>query len=151
MSEEQERLKGEQERMTQVRAAYNADKRALTERIEELESAVKEGFAARQDLESKLGLLEQSAAQYRNEINFWNGKCSTMRRDVEYQERHILKYKDENAKLVNENDYLKVRVENMEREVQLLRRQVSGLQEDNDRINRMYQVVERDAVFTSSR
>lgn len=51
---------------------------------------------------------------------------------------------------MNENDYLKVRVENMEREVGLLRRQVSGLQEDNERINRMYQVVEREAVFTSS-
>lgn len=33
MTEEQERLKGEQTRMGQVRAAYNADKRALTERI----------------------------------------------------------------------------------------------------------------------
>ncbi len=51
---------------------------------------------------------------------------------------------------MNENDYLKVRAENMEREVGLLRRQVSGLQEDNERINRMYQVVEREAVFTSS-
>ncbi len=51
---------------------------------------------------------------------------------------------------MNENDYLKVRVDNMDREVQLLRRQVSGLQEDNDRINRMYQVVEREAVFSTA-
>lgn len=33
----------------------------------------------------------------------------------------------------------------MDREVQLLRRQISGLQEDNDRINRMYQIVEKEA------
>ena len=52
--------------------------------------------------------------------------------------------------MINENDYLKVRVENMDREVQLLRRQISGLQEDNDRINRMYQVVEREAVFSAT-
>lgn len=136
--------------MTQVRAAYNADKRALVERVQELESALRQRDFDKQEQEAKLALLEQSAGQYRNEINFWNGKCSTLRRDVEYQERHLLRYKDENAKLLNENDYLKVRVDNMEREVQLLRRQVSGLQEDNDRINRMYQVVEREAVFSTA-
>ena len=136
--------------MSQVRAAYNADKRALVERVQELESALRQRDFDKQEQEAKLALLDQSGAQYRNEINFWNGKCSTHRRDVEYQERHLLRYKDENAKLMNENDYLKVRVDNMEREVQLLRRQVSGLQEDNDRINRMYQVVEREAVFSTA-
>jgi chromosome segregation ATPase len=104
----------------------------------------------RQELESKIGLLEQSLGQYRNEINFWNGKVSTLRRDFEFQERHLARYKDENSRLVNDNDYLKVRADNLEREVNLLRRQVSGLQEDNDRINRMYQVVERESVFQST-
>jgi len=122
MSVEQDRLKGEQTRMTQVRAAYNADKRALSERIQELESALRQREFDRQELEAKVNLLEQSAGQYRNEINFWNGKCSTLRRDVEYQERHLQRYKDENTKLINETDYLKVRAENMEREVTLLRR-----------------------------
>ena len=150
MSEEQERLRGEQNRMGQVRAAYNADKRALTERIQELESVIRQRDFDRQELEAKANLLEQSAGQYRNEINFWNGKCSTLRRDVEYQERHLQRYKDENTKLINESDYLRVRAENLDREVTLLRRQVSGLQEDNDRINRMYQVVEREAVFNVS-
>jgi septal ring factor EnvC (AmiA/AmiB activator) len=37
---DQDRLKAEHERMNQVRAAYNADKRALSERISELEEAV---------------------------------------------------------------------------------------------------------------
>ena len=41
---------------------------------------------------------------------------------MEYQERHVARFKDENAKLLNENDYLQVRVDNMEREVQVLRR-----------------------------
>jgi len=89
MFEEQEKLKGEQDRMSQVRAAYNADKRALVERIQELESTLREREFAHNELNSKVQLLEQSAAQYRNEINFWNGKCSTLRRDVEYQERHL--------------------------------------------------------------
>ncbi len=150
MSEESDKLKGEQNRMIQVRAAYNADKRALTERIQELESVLRQRDFDKQELEAKLNLLEQSAGQYRNEINFWNGKCSTLRRDVEYQERHLQRYKDENTKLINECDYLRVKAENLEREVNLLRRQVSGLQEDNDRINRMYQVVERESVFNAN-
>jgi hypothetical protein len=73
-----------------------------------------------------------------------------LRRDVEYQERHLQRYKDENTKLINECDYLRVKAENLEREVNLLRRQVSGLQEDNDRINRMYQVVERESLFNAN-
>ena len=83
--------------------------------------------------------------QYRNEINFWNGKCSTLKRDLEYQERYLLKYKEDNGRLLNENDYLKVKFENSEREIHLLKKQVNGLSEDNDRINRMYQVVEKEA------
>ena len=54
-------MKYEQERMTQVRAAYNADKRALVERIEELEAALTGKDCDRGALEGKLGLLEQSA------------------------------------------------------------------------------------------
>jgi chromosome segregation ATPase len=119
------------------------------ERVQELESALRQRDFDRQETEAKVTLLEQSAQNYRNEINFWNGKCSNLRRDVEYQERHLTRYKDENSKLMNECDYLKVRAENLEREVMLLRRQVSGLQEDNERINRMYQVVEREATFTT--
>ena len=124
---ERDTLRAEQERMNQVRAAYNADKRALVERVQELESALRQRDFDRQETEAKVTLLEQSAQNYRNEINFWNGKCSNLRRDVEYQERHLARYKDENSKLMNECDYLKVRSENLDREVHLLRRQVSGL------------------------
>lgn len=130
-----------------MRAAYNADKHALVERIEELENALRQRELDRGEMEGRLLLLEQSGEQYRNEINFWNGKCSTLRRDVEYQEKHLGRYKEENTRLVTDNDYLKVRGENLEREVNLLRRQIAGLQEDNERINRMYQVVERETIF----
>lgn len=34
----------------------------------------------------------------------------------------MTKYKEDNGKLLNENDYLKVKVENTEREISLLRR-----------------------------
>ncbi len=39
-------------------------------------------------------------------------------------------------------------METIEKEGMLLQKQVNGLQEDNDRINRLYQVVEKEA-FTS--
>jgi chromosome segregation ATPase len=38
LEEEQEKMKAEQDRMAQIRAAYNSDKRALQERIAELEA-----------------------------------------------------------------------------------------------------------------
>ena len=44
--------------MSQVRAAYNADKSALIERIKELESAMAERETVRLEVETKLGLLE---------------------------------------------------------------------------------------------
>jgi hypothetical protein len=47
--------------MIQVRAAYNADKRALTERIQELESVLRQRDFDKQELEAKVNLLEQSA------------------------------------------------------------------------------------------
>ena len=61
--------------------------------------------------------MDQSAVQYRNEINFWNGKCSLLRRDLDYQEKFVNKFKEENVKLYNENEYLKIKVENGDREV----------------------------------
>jgi chromosome segregation ATPase len=80
-----------------------------------------------QELENRFTLLEQSSVQYRNEINFWNGKCSTLKRDLDYQEKYLQKYKEENGRLMNENDYLVMKTENTDKEVQLLRKQVNGL------------------------
>lgn len=44
--------------MIQVRAAYNADKRALVERVQELESALRQRDFDKQEQEAKLSLLE---------------------------------------------------------------------------------------------
>ena len=52
-------------------------------------------------------MTELSSSQYRDEINFWNGKCTTLKRDLEYQERYVHKYKEENDKLVQENELMK--------------------------------------------
>ena len=55
-----------------------------------------------------MALQEQSAGQYRNEINFWNGKCTTLKRDLEYQERYFEKFKEENEKVGMENQTLRM-------------------------------------------
>jgi septation ring formation regulator EzrA len=55
------------------------------------------------------------------------------------------KYKQENLNLSDENDLLKRQLDLKDREQFLLNKQVNGLQEDNERINRLYQVVEREA------
>jgi len=77
------------------------------DRINELESQLKLKEQDKGDLQNKYNLLEASSVQFRNEINYLNGKCSTIKRDIEYQERYIEKYKEENTKLGAENDYLK--------------------------------------------
>jgi hypothetical protein len=71
-------------------------------------------------------------------LNFWNGKCTTLKRDLEYQERYMEKYKQENMNLSDENDLLKRQLDLKDREQFLLSKQVNGLQEDNERINRLY-------------
>ena len=55
------------------------------------------------------------------------------------------KYKEENGKLAEDCELLRLQQDHSDRESQLLKKQVNGLQQDNDRINRMYQVVEREA------
>ncbi|CDW76514.1 centrosomal protein of 135 kda [Stylonychia lemnae] len=140
-----DKLKQEYERLQSVKGAYTADKKVFIDRINELEQQLIRKDSDKQDLQNKFNLQEQSSVQYRNEINFLNGKCSTLKRDLEYQERYIEKYKDENTKLGAENEYLKQKIDAIDRDQALLRKQVNGLQEDNDRINRLYQVVEKDA------
>jgi hypothetical protein len=48
-----------------------------------------------------------SVTQYKNEINYLHGKCTTLKRDLEYQERYSEKYKDDNLKLLDENTLIK--------------------------------------------
>jgi len=72
-----------------LRGAYNADKKVLVERISELEATLTLREQDKDALSSRYGLLDQSAGQYRNEINFLNGKCSTLKRDLEYSERYL--------------------------------------------------------------
>ena len=55
---EHDKLKQEYERVVQMKAAYNADKKALIDRINELEHEVQIKDSQKSDLEQRLSLLE---------------------------------------------------------------------------------------------
>jgi len=85
---ENEKLRGEFDKVASLRAAYNADKKAFNDKIVELEVLLAEREKQRAEVQHRLHMLELSSTQYRDEINFWNGKCTTLKRDLEYSEKY---------------------------------------------------------------
>ena len=82
--------------------------------------------------------MEQNDEVQKNELSYWNGKVTNMRRDLEFQQTFNEKLADESRQLSSEVEALKKHLELKDKEKALLVRQVDGLQEDNDRIARMY-------------
>ena len=72
--------------------------------------------------EEKERLSKQDIEAHRNEINFWNGKCSTLKRDLEYFERYNSQYKEQNLKLQAEFESLVNQMNLKEKETALLRK-----------------------------
>ena len=71
-------------------------------------------------------------------MNFWNGKVTNMKRDLDFQQDFNKKLAEENQSLRSDVDCLKKHLEMRDKEHALLHRQINGLQEDNDRIAKMY-------------
>ena len=65
-----------------------------------------------------------------------------MRRDLEFSQTFNERLKEENNKLKGDVEDLKRYLDLKDKEKGLLVKQVQGLQEDNDRIARMYQMVQ---------
>lgn len=74
----------------------------------------------------------------RNELNFWNGKVTNMRRDLEMQQGFNQKLLMENSDLKKDVDSLKRYIDAQKSQEALLSRQIRGLEEDNTRIANMY-------------
>lgn len=74
----------------------------------------------------------------RNELNFWNGKVTNMRRDLEMQQGFNQKLLMENSDLKKDVDSLKRYIDAQKAQEALLSRQIRGLEEDNTRIANMY-------------
>ena len=68
-----------------MRAAYNADKSALAQRVQELEKVLKAKDTQYNELIKRLDTADLNDNAQRNELNFWQGNVSTMRRDMDMQ------------------------------------------------------------------
>lgn len=68
-----------------MRAAYNADKSALSQRVQELEKALKAKDTYYNELAKRLDQADLNDNAQRSELNFWQGNLSTMRRDMDMQ------------------------------------------------------------------
>lgn len=59
-----------------------------------------------QSLENKIHILVQAEGSTKNEINFWNGKVSTLKRDLDFQQSFNEKIQADNHKLQDEIENL---------------------------------------------
>lgn len=135
-----------QERAINLKAAFNADRKMLRDKIDDLERKVTNQMTTNQSLQQKIHMLLQQEGAQKNELNFWNGKVTTMRRDLENQHQFSEAMQKENVKLAAELEETKRQVELKDREIVLSKREVAGLHDDNERINRMYMLVQKEAV-----
>jgi len=85
---EKEQIQQEYEKATSLRAAYNADREAFVDKVKKLQREIEIKEIELKQKEEKERLSKQDIEAHRNEINFWNGKCSTLKRDLEYFERY---------------------------------------------------------------
>lgn len=71
--------------------------------------------------------MEQNDSVQRNELNFWNGKVTNMKRDMDFQQDFNVKLADENQTLRTDVECLKKHLEMRDKEHNLFVRQVRGL------------------------
>ena len=82
-----ERVKTDEEkkRADALRAAFNADKSAFSEKIRNIQTEKLALENEVKELTRRLSLNEITETQTSSEINFFNGKVSNMRRDLDMQ------------------------------------------------------------------
>jgi len=96
-----EKIKTQEERNNgeALRAAFNADKAALQDRMRRMETDMKAKEEVNGEVERRLALTEANDSHQRNELNFWNGKVTNMRRDLDFQQEFNTKLTEENGQL----------------------------------------------------
>jgi len=98
-----------------------------------------------QGLENNIHIMLQAEGSTKNEINFWNGKVQTLKRDLEYQQTFSEKMQEENKKLYEDVENLKRVLNLKDKDLSLSQREANGLKDDNERLSRMYQLVQKEA------
>lgn len=82
-----------------MKSAFNADKQMLMEKIDDLEAKLSNRMREIQSQQQKVHMLTQSESSLKNELNFWNGKVTTLRRDTESLQTFGENMQAENRKL----------------------------------------------------
>ena len=88
-----------QEKNHSLKSAFNADRQVLLQKIDDLEAKLSNRIREVQGLEQKIHILMQNEQSQKNELNFWNGKVTTLRRDAEYQQIFAENMQNENRKM----------------------------------------------------
>lgn len=78
-------------------------------------------------------------------MNFWNGKVSTLKRDIDYQQTFAENLQKVNRKLEEELANMKRMLELQKKDNELVKKECGGMREDNERLNRMYLLVQKEA------
>jgi len=71
----------------------------LMEKIDDLEAKLSNRMREIQSQQQKVHMLTQSESSLKNELNFWNGKVTTLRRDTESLQTFGENMQAENRKL----------------------------------------------------
>jgi len=88
-----------QETALSLKSAFNADRKQLIDKINDLETKLTLRQKTIQSLENKIHMQVQAESSTKNELNFWNGKVATLRRDLEYQQTFAENMQTENRKM----------------------------------------------------
>jgi len=125
-------------RMNELTCEFNAERRCLKEKITMLEQTLTTYQTQFSEMQSALDNRQHAEEMQRNELNLWNGRAANIKRDLDMQQNF-------NAKVIAENKDLKATLEEAARKLavkdqkeRLLAHQIQCLQEDNDRLAKMY-------------
>jgi regulator of replication initiation timing len=128
-----------------LKSAFNADRQMLMEKIDDLEAKLTNRHREIQSQQQKIHMLTQGESALKNELNFWNGKVTTLRRDSESLQTFAETMQAENRKLQADAESLRQELDTKDKNLQLTRRELGGLADDNDRLRRMYELVQKEA------
>ena len=110
-----------------LKSAFNADRKMLQEKIDDLERKLTQRLKESQQLEQKIQLMLQQEGNQKNEINFWNGKVSTLRRDLEYHQTFAENLQSENQRLQSDIENLRRVLDQKEKSLVLAKKEAGGL------------------------
>ena len=90
--------------------------------MQDLEASLKERENLQRDVNRKMNLMEHNDSQQRSELNYWNGKVTNMKRDLDFQNDFNKKLAEENQTLRSDVECLQKHLEMRDKEHSLLNR-----------------------------